>query len=222
MIVFILMAIIGRDRPARATNYTFQKIVGGFSYPLAVATAPGDSQSIFVAQLFGKIRIVRGGVILPEPFLDLTALVSTKVYGQGLYDLAFDPDYVRNGFVYVDYVNQAGDPVLARYTRSALNPDMADPTSAKILLTIPHPHGFHYGGQLAFGPDGYMYYSTGDGGSPLDSDGNAQNKNSLLGALLRIDVSQVGTNGSPYRIPPDNPVCFHAVGPSRTVGERAA
>jgi len=205
-LIAILVAILsGLPRSAYAASEVFKKIVGGFSYADAVVAAPGDSQHLFVVELMGKIRIVQGNQILARPFLDLTGVASTKIYGQGLYDMAFDPHYVTNGYFYVVYVNGQGDPVLARYHTSLADPLIADPVSATILLTIPHPHGFHYGGQLAFGPDGYLYYSTGDGGSAFDRDGNAQNKQSLLGALLRIDVSQPGVHGLNYSIPADNP-----------------
>jgi glucose/arabinose dehydrogenase len=195
--------LIRPNSPSRAAAYAyqFQPIAGGFKSPVSVIQPPDGSNRLFVVELPGLIHIVKAGAVLAKPFLDLTAITSTRIFGQGLYNLAFDPNYARNGLVYVLYVNNDGNPVLARYSVSATNPDLADPSSAKTILIIPHPHGFHYGGQLAFGPDGYLYYSTGDGGSPLDSEGNAQNKSSLLGALLRLDVA----HGDPYAIPPDNP-----------------
>ena len=189
-----------------AYAYRLQPIASGFKSPVAVVQSPDGTDRLFVVELPGQIHIVKSGQVQTTPFLDLTAITSTRVFGQGLFNLAFDPNYVLTGFVYVLYVNLEGNPVLVRYTVSASNPDQADPGSAKTLLIIPHPHSFHYGGQLAFGPDGYLYYSTGDGGSALDKDGNAQNKNSLLGALLRLDV----THGDPYTIPPDNPFIHDA------------
>jgi glucose/arabinose dehydrogenase len=126
-----------------------------------------------------------------------------------LLSIAFHPRYVKNGFFYVNYTNRSGDTVVARYTVSA-NPNRAEPSTAAVLLTIPQPYSNHNGGQLQFGPDGYLYIGTGDGGSGGDPQGHAQNPNSLLGKMLRIDV-----NVLPYAIPETNPF----VGPDPPLDE---
>jgi glucose/arabinose dehydrogenase len=140
-----------------------------------------------------------GMQILPTPFLDIEPLVAC-CGEQGLLGLVFHPDYANNGFFYLNYTNTDGDSVIARYAVSA-NPDIADAGSSAILLTIPQPFSNHNGGQLKFGPDGYLYIGTGDGGSGGDPQNNAQNLGTLLGKMLRINVN----SGSPYAIPPDNP-----------------
>ncbi len=132
-------------------------------------------------------------------FLDLTGLTTTGGE-RGLLGLAFHPDYLQNGFFFVNYTNAVGNTVVARYQVSA-NPDVADPASATIILTITQPFSNHNGGHVAFGPDGYLYIGMGDGGSAGDPNANAQNPLALLGKMLRIDVN----DGLPYTIPIDNP-----------------
>ena len=188
----------------------FHEIAGGFNQPLLVTHAGDGSNRIFVLERAGKIRIVKNGVVLPTPFLDIQSLTNSAGGEQGLLALAFHPNYQVNGqfyVVYTDYTNPIGSIVLARYTRSS-NPDLADPSSRTTILTIPEPYTNHNGGTLAFGPDGYLYWSTGDGGSGGDPQNNAQNLNSLLGKILRLDVD----SGLPYSIPASNP--FFSAGSS--------
>jgi glucose/arabinose dehydrogenase len=127
---------------------------------------------------------------------------------QGLLGLAFHPDYATNGFFYVDYTNVAGDTVVARYEVSATDPNVADPDSAQTVLTQDQPAANHNGGQLAFGPDGYLYIALGDGGGGGDPQGNGQNLETWLGKLLRVDVNDDDfpddTNRN-YAVPPNNP-----------------
>jgi glucose/arabinose dehydrogenase len=121
---------------------------------------------------------------------------------EGLLSIAFHPRYAENGRVFVYYTNRNGDLAIARYTRSAADPNRVDPATATVILTIPHPvNSNHNGGQLHFGPDGYLYAGTGDGGGAGDPSNNAQNLRSLLGKLLRLDVDQ----GATYSIPASNP-----------------
>jgi glucose/arabinose dehydrogenase len=146
---------------------------------------------------------VSGGNLVVEPFLDISSLV---VAGgeQGLLGLAFHPDFDSNGKFYVNYTDRNGDTVVAEYRVHSANPDRADPTSARTLLRIDQPYANHNGGGVEFGPDGYLYIATGDGGSGGDPMGNGQNRQTLLGKLLRIDVD--ATSGTrPYGIPDDNP-----------------
>ena len=152
----------------------------------------------------GQIRILTDGQLLAKPFLNLLGLVSC-CGERGLLGLAFHPDYKTNGFFFIYYTDPAGSIVIARYRVSSTNRNVANRQSAWKMLTIPHPNfGNHNGGQLQFGPDGYLYIGTGDGGSGGDPPNNAQNKQVLLGKLLRIDVS-IASGGTPYRIPPNNP-----------------
>ncbi len=182
-----------------APQIQLQQIASGLTRPVDIAHA-GDSR-LFIVLQGGQIVIYDGTQILPTPFLNISSMV--KCCGEeGLLGLAFHPNYASNGFFYVFYTNLSGDLVIARYSRSADNPNLADPNSGVILLTIPHPtYSNHNGGQLKFGPDGYLYIATGDGGGGGDPNNNGQNIDSLLGKILRIDVN----GGFPYAIPPTNP-----------------
>ncbi len=193
---------------------TFTLVTGGVSQPLQVTSPPGDSARLFIVSQGGTIRIVKNGSLLGTPFLDIGALTSDGSE-QGLLSMAFDPHYATNGFFYVYYTNNIatpGDVTLARYHVSG-NPDVADPASAAIVLVVPHPtNSNHNGGHLMFSPnDGYLYMGTGDGGSGGDPPNNAQNKDVLLGKLLRLDVGGTGavpcgqSSPRPYAIPPSNP-----------------
>jgi glucose/arabinose dehydrogenase len=180
--------------------------VPGFSSPVDLVNAGDGSGRLYVIQQGGLIRIIRNGVILAPAFLNIAA--KTVSGGeQGLLGLAFHPNYGVNGFFYV-YYTRAGDGALTieRYKRDANNTNLADPTSAKTMLTIPHPgQSNHNGGKLAFGHDGYLYAGTGDGGGGNDVPNNAQNLKVRLGKLLRLDVDQ-NVNVAPYYgIPPTNP-----------------
>lgn len=180
----------------------------GFELPVGLTHAGDGSGRVFVVEQNGRINVIDKGADAASVFLDISDLVS-KTGERGLLGLAFAPDYTTSGAFYVDYTNVAGDTVIARYRVSAA-PDVADPASAQILLTIKQPYANHNGGQLAFGPDGYLYIGMGDGGSGGDPKRNAQNGKSLLGKLLRIDVTGAIGTSDPYRIPPDNPVVGNA------------
>jgi glucose/arabinose dehydrogenase len=178
--------------------------IGTFSTPTYVAAPPGDGERLFVVEQGGRIRLVRDGTLLPTAFLDLTTLVLSGGE-RGLFSIAFAPDYAASGRFYVYYTARepVGELTIAEYLRSA-NPDIAAP-SGRIVLSVPHPtYENHNGGQLQFGPDGYLYVATGDGGGGGDPDRNGQNLNSLLGKLLRIDPRR-GPAGESYTIPPGNP-----------------
>jgi glucose/arabinose dehydrogenase len=187
----------------------------GFEQPLLVTAPPGEGAPteggrLFVVERTGAVRIVKGGAVLPTPFLDVSGLITSSGGEQGLLGLAFPPTYAATGYFYINYtsgdVPTLGRTVIARYTVSA-NPDVADGASGQIILTIDQPYENHNGGMLAFGPgDGYLYIATGDGGDANDPDGNAQDLDSLLGKLLRINVDGSGS----YHIPPDNPFEGHS------------
>ena len=184
-----------------APSIGLQPVVSLPGQAITTVTHAGDgSGRLFVTVRSGSIRIVQSGSLLPTPFLSsLTPAVYSTGFEQGLLGLAFHPDYETNGRFYVYYNAQPdGHTVLARYTRSASDPNQADPASAAVLLDMPQPNENHNGGDLRFGPDGYLYIAKGDGGGGGDE---ARDLSSLLGKMLRIDVD----SGSPYGIPPSNP-----------------
>jgi hypothetical protein len=185
---------------ARSQELALEELAVGVPQVVAISHAGDGSGRLFFVQQTGRILVFRNGSVLPTPFLDVRALV-LAAGEQGLLGLAFDPSYSTNRRFFVHYNNTAGQSVLARYQVSAGNPDVADPSSAQILLTVDQPFANHKGGQLAFGPDGYLYMSLGDGGSGGDPGNRAQNLGTLLGKILRLDVSGNG----PYAIPASNP-----------------
>ena len=183
-----------------------ERVAFGLNRPVGVAWPDDGSNRLFVIeQHTGRIRIVdlSTGAMRETPFLDLAGLATGNE--QGLLGLAFDPLYVDNGLLYVNVTVADGTTEIRRYRSSRTNPNMADSGSEVVLLSYAQPFSNHNGGWLAFGPDGCLYISTGDGGSAFDPGNRAQSLNTLLGKLLRIDVR--GTNGSTgrYGIPPDNP-----------------
>lgn len=190
------------------------KVAEGFSTPTNIAFPPDDSGRIFVVELDGRIKIINpDGTVEPEPFLDLSKVVSGRPGQQGLLGMAFHPKFAENGKFYVDYndLYDNGAITISEFTVDAKDPNKADRRTERPLLVIEKRSPLHNGGTLRFGPDGYLYISVGDGGWQGDVWDNAQNRFSLLGKILRIDVDQVGP-GQPYGIPPDNPF----VGPWRS------
>jgi glucose/arabinose dehydrogenase len=177
-------------------------IAEGFARPVYVTHAGDGSGRLFVVEQKGKIWVVEGGIVLPEPFLDLHTIVSQDAGEEGLLGLAFHPEYDSNGFFYVDYTTPrpGAETYIVRYEVSE-DPNVADPSSAQTLLNFSQPYQNHNAGMLAFGPDGYLYIAVGDGGGTGDPDGNGQNTANYLGNILRIDVD----SGTPYAIPIDNP-----------------
>jgi glucose/arabinose dehydrogenase len=193
-----------RPTPQPLTNLPkikLTQVATGLTEPTFVTNAGDGSDRLFVTEKAGKIQIIENGK--PKVFLDISDRVSTNGE-QGLLSVAFPSSYATNRRFYVDYANKAGDIVISRFQTSATNPNNANEASEKILLTIPHPGAQnHYGGQLTFDASNYLYVSTGDGGGGGDPNGNAQNPQSLLGKILRLDVESpsVGT----YAIPSSNP-----------------
>ncbi len=177
-----------------------------FSRPVDFQSPEDSSNRIFVVEQGGTIKVFPNdeNSSNAETFLDVSGNINTEANEQGLLGLAFHPDFSSNGYFYVNYTPNTGLSVTSRFQVSTANPDQADPNSELILLEIPQPFTNHNGGQLAFGPDGYLYIASGDGGSGGDPGNNAQNLSNLLGAVLRIDVDGV-SNGLNYAIPTANP-----------------
>ncbi len=201
--VVVLLAIMLLALPATA-SLMLTEVASGLNSPTDIQNANDDSGRLFFVQQTGQIMVWQNEVIRPTPFLNIAHLIVSGGE-RGLLGLAFHPDYRHNGLFYVNYTRQAdGATVVARYARSSADPDVANPQSAQILLTITQPFANHNGGAMQFGPDGYLYIATGDGGSANDPQNNAQNLTSLLGKLLRINVNST-TGQLPYGIPHDNP-----------------
>jgi glucose/arabinose dehydrogenase len=186
---------------------SFQTVTAGLENPVDIVTAPGDSR-LFIAQQNGLVRTWNGTVL--TDFLNLGSVITNPAGGeQGLLSIVFHPSYSSNRYFFVWYTSTTGAVTLARYERNAGNPDIADPGSGQVLLSIPKPGSpyftNHNGAKLIFGNDGMLYIGTGDGGSAGDPFGNAQNVHSLLGKMLRIDVNGVTPTTPFYSIPPGNP-----------------
>lgn len=200
------------EQTGQQTRLAIMPVATELHKPVAITHAGDTSGRLFIILQTGQIVIHDGVNILPVPFLDISGLVLC-CGERGLLSVAFHPGYRLNGRFFVNYTNSSGDTVIAEYKVSD-DPDRADPGSAVILLEIPQPTKFHNGGQLQFGPDGYLYIGTGDGGSydwksegytgdntGLDFQNNAQDKSKLLGKMLRIDID----SSHPYAVPLTNP-----------------
>jgi len=206
----------GADIAAQTTlssqKVRLELVTDGLSYPTAFATAGDKSGNHYICEQRGRIRIIKNGKLLPVPFLDISDEVLMMASGDemGLLGLAFHPDYEKNGKFYVYFSKKIPktpgidhNSVIRQYQVSAGDPNLADKKTAKDVLIIEEPQSNHNGGDLKFGPDGFLYIPVGDGGAYNDLHGqfgNGQNLNTLLGKILRIDVNEL-----PYRIPTDNP-----------------
>lgn len=187
-----------------ADNFQWQPVASGFTRPANLVNAGDGSNRLFVVEQAGLIHVVSQGSLLPQPFLDIRSRVGSSGNEQGLLGLAFHPRFAENGFFYVNYTDQAGDTVIARFSIDPASPpesQQANPANELILLQVQQPFANHNGGHLLFGPDQMLWIALGDGGSGGDPLGNGQSLQTLLGKLLRIDVD----HGSPYAIPSDNP-----------------
>lgn len=194
------------DSSGRTTSYSLVEAFPNLSFSRPVDfQSPNDGTSrIFVVEQEGRIKVFAPNTSTSAVFLDLTELVE---YGgeRGLLGLAFHPDYANNGYLFLDYTKKgSGETVIARYQVDGGDPSKADPDSAEVLLTVDQPYSNHNAGQIAFGPDGYLYISLGDGGSGGDPDGNGQDLTTLLGSILRVDVDNNEGNMK-YAIPESNP-----------------
>lgn len=214
-----LTTLAGVAVPTAAAAVIPVEFAAGLTAPIGIVN-PGDgSGRLFVLERSGTVRIVTAdGTLLPTPFLDLTADVLDNYSERGLLGIAFHPDYSNNGRFYVYYtvdvpaggggILEDGDSVFEEVTVSAADPNVADPASRRVILTAAQPAWNHNGGQLAFGPDGYLYIGLGDGGGGGDTYGNGQNRATILATILRIDVDGDDFPADPdrnYAIPADNP-----------------
>ena len=183
-------------------NLALTRLPGTFSSPLLVTNAGDGSNRLFVVERAGVIRVIKGGALLPTALLNLSGSI-TSGDERGLLGLAFDPNFPAFPYIYVNFTDRNGDTAVSRYTIGS-NPDVATPSSGIRILTIDQPYANHNGGNLAFGPDGFLYIGMGDGGSGGDPQNRAQNLNSLLGKILRIDVHR-GSSKNHYVVPSSNP-----------------
>ena len=184
-------------------NVSLERVVSGLKDPTTITHAGDGSGRLFILEQKGTIRVVKGGKLLPEPFLDIRKVVKSSGSEQGLLGLAFPPAFAEKKRFYVNYTRTkgTGDTYVSRFLTSK-DGNRASPESEEVLLTVRQPYSNHNGGQLAFGPDGYLYIGTGDGGSGGDPQNNSQSLKTFLGKILRIDPES-RTKG--YANPKDNP-----------------
>ena len=189
-----------------AGTLALTNVVSGLSNPVGMERPPADNR-FFIVEQRGTIRILENGALHSGNFLDLQSLVNFDGQEQGLLGLAFHPNYATNHKFYVNYSLDQGnrETVIAEYQTLASDPNTADPNSERVLLIVNQPFPNHKGGQLVFGPDGFLYIGLGDGGSGGDPLGNGQNLSTFLGKMLRISVDPPFASGKEYAIPADNP-----------------
>lgn len=194
--------------PSQAQNLELNLFASDFDRPVNMKHV-GDDR-LFVVEQDGIIKILNSdGTTESTNFLDIDSRVGSSGNEQGLLGLAFHPNYTTNGYFFVYYTNNSGNTVISRFSRIGINPAIADPNSELVILTYAQPFSNHNGGELQFGPDGYLYISSGDGGSGGDPQNNSQNLGSFLGKLLRIDINN-STAANPYAIPADNPFIMNS------------
>lgn len=181
------------------------EIASGFARPVDIQQPDDGTNRLFIVEQAGTVRVIRDGAVVNIPVLDIRDRVTVIGGGgdeRGLLGLAFPPGFQNKQYFYLNYTNRSGATTISRFRMNGAGADTADASSEQLLLTIPQPFSNHNGGQLQFGPDGYLYAGMGDGGSANDPQGNAQNPQSLLGKMLRLDVE---SDLSAYRIPATNP-----------------
>jgi hypothetical protein len=210
--IFALIAIVactsGSDSndpvPLRTDfKLALQEVASGLNNPVYVTSPPGDAR-LFLVEQPGRIRIIENGQLIAAPFLDIASRVASGGE-RGMLSVAFHPQYATNGFFYVYFTGPSGEIRVERFSVSSSR-NQANAASAKVILSVAHPRSNHNGGLAMFGPDGMLYLGLGDGGGGGDPDRNGQNQATLLGKILRIDVS----SGDPYSIPTGNPFAGRA------------
>lgn len=195
LVFFLLFSFVGAA--LQSQNFEFE-FIDSVNDIVDIQNA-GDDR-LFLLQKSGVVYICQDGILLSPPFLDISN--QTNDSGErGLLGMAFHPDYETNGFVFVNYTNLSNDTRICRFTVSSSDPNVLNQSSEVLILEVDQPYNNHNGGQIQFGPDGYLYIGMGDGGSGGDPDNYGQNTSSLLGKMLRIDID----NAFPYAIPSDNP-----------------
>ncbi|AWH84608.1 cadherin [Flavobacterium album] len=184
-----------------AQDIELEPFAQGLNMPVDIAFANDDR--MFVVEQDGLIKMLINveGEVTQSTFLNVSSLIATSGSERGLLGMAFHPDFENNGYFFINYTNTSNNTVIARYTVNSADPNVADPNSGVILLTVTQPFSNHNGGCLRFGPDGYLYIGMGDGGDGGDPGNRAQNINTLLGKMLRLDVD----GAAPYTSPADNP-----------------
>lgn len=183
-------------------RYELASLVSGLSSPVDIQIPPDATERLFIVEQAGVVRVVQGGVLLATPFIDIGSAV-TSGGERGLLGMGFHPDYAVNRRFFLNYTRTVSgqlQSVVAEFQTSAGDANVAD-TPARVVISVDQPFDNHNGGQIRFGPDGYLYVGWGDGGSRGDPLGNGQNMDTFLGKLLRIDVDST----QPYVVPPDNP-----------------
>jgi glucose/arabinose dehydrogenase len=207
-LIAIAAAIVGitTRESTRALGPKFITVqrIARLKEPVYLTQPPGPGSQLYIVQRQGAIRVVSADRLLPRPFLKLNGLVNPNPSGEtGLSSIAFPPNYARSGLFYVAYTDRRNALRVVEYRRSARNPLVADPASARPVITIPEGTSDRHGGLIVFGPDGYLYIGTGDGSPGGGAGYVAQNKNLLVGKILRIDPAAAGSD--PYSVPADNP-----------------
>ena len=218
----VLAILMSMCTPVIAQNFdllSLEEFATGLSQPVGIMHAGDGSERVFLLEQSGRIKVVKNGLVNATPFLDLTSVIDNASTEQGLLGLAFHPDYDNNGYFYVNYTRNAEPEsederdltTIARYQVSSGDPDIADQTETKIL-EIAQDWVNHNGGDIHFGPDGFLYIGMGDGGGSNDQYGHAQDLQSLKGKMLRIDVDGAPVAGDVlcgliqnYGIPASNP-----------------
>jgi glucose/arabinose dehydrogenase len=193
--------------PSPPPQLALSSFVSGLNAPVGFEAANDGTRRLFIIEQGGTIRIIRNGSLLSTAFLDITAKIESGGE-KGLLGLAFHPNFSTNRRFFVNYTRRVGvqlQSVISEFAASAVDPNLADPASERQLLVLDQPFDNHNGGQLAFGPDGFLYIGFGDGGSGGDPFGNGQSLQTLLGKMLRIDVDGSPAPGKQYAVPADNP-----------------
>ncbi len=219
LLLLTVFVIIGtcqtfRGQPVAVDAIRLQPFLTGLSLPVYVTTPRDGTNRLFVVQQRGIIKVVQPGATTTTDFLNVASVVSATGNERGLLGLAFHPQYSTNRRFFIYYTRLSDGAIeIAEYETSVGNPNQANPTAVRVIITIPHPtFGNHNGGTVLFGPDGFLYAATGDGGSGNDPNANAQNINALLGKFLRLDINTPVGQVPAYNIPPTNPYAGATLG----------